>query len=343
MHCNAINAWSQRSLRLGGLQRGRGNVLLDPNDEDAYFEIHYRISPRLGWQPGFTSAGDGTNGNTMWEREQPQPASVINLARALDSLSENQQLKTKVFIYMNGFGSGVIHDTWRRWIQAAFDLSPGSSNGRLPCYSIDFDESCPLGNMASFQYMLDKATERKSESLTLDQETLVMLMEDDVMLLNSALVEVLSLFRTHNPCFVSPMDNAGSYTQRSYNPNDGNLTIIAALRRHWRDKASVTCTYIARRETMREALRREILPNPKDDFGASMRLQAAGATIVSPMPGIAASVENVDRYDEESIGLYIDWRDIALQAIEAGELVAAYSALPWPLPTDIRSQESFRQ
>ena len=94
---------------------------------------------------------------------------------------------------------------------------------------------------------------------------------------------------------------------------------------------------------MREALRREILPNPKDDFGASMRLQAAGATIVSPMPGIAASVENVDRYDEESIGLYIDWRDIALQASEAGELVAAHSALPWPLPTDIRSQESFRQ
>ena len=329
-NCNGIDDWSQRSLRLGGLQRGSQNVLLDPGREDVeYFEVHFRVSPRI-------RKGSDGNGDTQWERRLPQPAAVVNLAKALAALPKEQRLRTEVVVYMNGFPAGGVYDAWRAWIEAAFEEHPPGGEAKSnQTYRIRFDDSCPKGNSNSFHYMVDRATQRRYDTAVVDDNNaILLLLEDDVMLMESALVELLSLFRTHNPCFATPLDFAERYTHSDYNPNDGQLTLIAALRRHWRDKGSLTCTYLARKETVRKAIREENLPIPTDDYNASMRLQAAGATIVSPIPGIASQIENVERYDEQTIGFYTDWHDIAWEALEAGEFIAAASGLPWPLPCD---------
>ena len=58
-----------------------------------------------------------------------------------------------------------------------------------------------------------------------------------------------------------------------------------------------------------------MFPHPKDDYFASLRMATHGASILSPLPGLAAHVENYEGYVDEGerssesgyVGLYNDW------------------------------------
>ena len=142
-----------------------------------------------------------------------------------------------------------------------------------------------------------------------------------------------------------------------FNAFDGELTLIAAKNRHWRDKVSVTCTFAARRGTIRELSQARLppakkgnygdevamtvpwtegglgmIPNPDDDYINSLRILIAGASVVSPVPGLATQVENMDTYIETEVGLYHDWISFAKRALAAAEEAAHAAAIPWPLP-----------
>ena len=96
----------------------------------------------------------------------------------------------------------------------------------------------------------------------------------------------------------------------SSRPFDGELTVVAAKARHWRDKSPLACTFASKRGTLREALRKGMLPNPHDDYVSSLGLIVSGASLVTPLPSLASQIENLERYTgriSNSIHVTVDW------------------------------------
>ena len=153
------------------------------------------------------------------------------------------------------------------------------------------------------------------------------------------------------------MDWPTWYHHSRFNAFDGELTLVAAKGRHWRDKVSLSCTFAALRGTIRELARARLplatkgtcggsaplvvpweegglgmIPNPLDDYANSLRLNTLGASVVSPLPGLATQMENVDCFVETEVGLYHDWLSHAQEALAAAEKTARAGQVPWPLP-----------
>lgn len=129
-----------------------------------------------------------------------------------------------------------------------------------------------------------------------------------------------------------------------FNDDDGSITILAGKQRHWRTISSTTVTLAARVETMLYFHRLGMLPHPMNDYYNSLSLQQAGASIVSPIPGMSSHVEKYDDYrsyrtehddSSEYVSLYFDWFSFAesiINLIKSGDfgssmwrLVGAYS------------------
>lgn len=103
-----------------------------------------------------------------------------------------------------------------------------------------------------------------------------------------------------------------------FNDDDGRITIIAGKNRHWRTVTSTTVTLAGLLETVLYFYRAKILPHPLDDYSNSVKMHQAGASIVSPLPGLAAHVEKYDNYrsfrtefddSSEYVSLYFNWLD----------------------------------
>jgi hypothetical protein len=128
--------------------------------------------------------------------------------------------------------------------------------------------------------------------------------------------------RTHlinvfvDKCDVRDMNR---YYMPHHNDDDGRVTIVAGRRRHWRTVQSSTVTLSGRLETILYflGLADQTFPNPLDDYDASVKMTTLyGASMVSPLPGLAAHIEDFDgyrprptQYDDSSqyVGLYHDW------------------------------------
>ena len=83
--------------------------------------------------------------------------------------------------------------------------------------------------------------------------------------------------------------------------------LIAGRRRHWRTTRSTTVTLAIRVGTMRFIDSLGILMNPADDYFNSGHVVDKGGSIVLPLPGLAAHVEQTETFVEPFVPLYFDY------------------------------------
>lgn len=103
-----------------------------------------------------------------------------------------------------------------------------------------------------------------------------------------------------------------------FNDDDGHITIVAGRHRHWRTVSSTTVTLAGRLETVLFFHGQLLMPHPQNDYYNALMIYQMGASIVSPMPGLAAHVEKYDAYrsfrtefddSSEYVSLYYNWFD----------------------------------
>ena len=246
-------------------------------------------------------------------------ASLEGLRSAMASLPDHLAANTHVHVFLNGFStSGDLN------LYAGFVSSFLNQLGK-PMPSVTVHGDVPQGNAVSFAFVL--ATLR---SMALPPDALVFLMEDDVILQDSALVEIYEIFESHSPCFVSPIDFAEFYTlgdagggrerihdgSRHSDYFSSSSIVVAGRRRHWRTAVSTAVTYVSRMATL--DFWAAWLPRPTDDLLQSAFLsQEVGASILSPLPSLAVVSENLSDLTEPSFSLYYE-HSFARNAYERG-------------------------
>lgn len=244
------------------------------------------------------------------KRSLPQLACVAALAIALAQLTERQQASTSVLLLPNGFDEG--NERVGRWVQARLGIAATV----VP--------DTPAGNSESFDYMSSLVS-------TLDDEsTIVFALEDDVILQPTALVEMVDLFQSHEPCLCYPIDSPLLYSGDAHFVGVGAepAEVIAARHRHWRTSPSTTSTFATSLGIYKALLAYDLLPHPSHDFEHSNALATAlPGSILSPLPGLATSIERLDRFAETHVAFYFNYVRFAkniLADLEADDTIPSF-------------------
>jgi len=223
-------------------------------------------------------------------------------------------------MFLNGFLSEekkAAFASFVKWFLVSADDAgvAGSlhkTNGAL--YSVNVYTDVPAGNAASFEHLL-----AHTRALDLDPSAIVIFLEDDTLLSKSSLIEMVEIFHSHDPCFVTPIDSADLYTfgdkgiisNSNKDPIDEFLLapsqIVAGRRRHWRTVQSTTVTYAARQGTLDFFASR--IPIPSDDFLRLLSLvRDFDVSILSPLPSLALVCESLSDFTEPSFPFYTEHR-----------------------------------
>lgn len=174
-------------------------------------------------------------------------------------------------------------------------------------------QRCAAGNVPSYDSVMTFVRDQAAAGVMVNTSVLYML-EDDYVHAASELVEVMSLFASHDPPFIIPYDYPDRYT-RSDNRDAGSVSVVAGQHRHWRTAESMTVTFAARLHTV--LTHRGSLPHPLSDRARSYALIDRGAYILAPLPSLAAHMERLTGDIEPYVSLYFDWRAFARDAINA--------------------------
>ena len=95
-------------------------------------------------------------------------------------------------------------------------------------------QRCAAGNVPSYDSVMMFVRDQAAAGVMVNT-SVVYVCEDDYIHATSELVEVMSLFASHDPPFVIPYDYPDRYT-RSDNRDDGAVSVVAGLHRHWRTR-----------------------------------------------------------------------------------------------------------
>ena len=234
---------------------------------------------------------DATCPETSQYRIAPQLTVILALARTLDKLTSAQKLRTKVLLLPNGFQDNLCVGEWLK--------------RRLPTdVAVEVDAKCPSGNAASFEYQTNKLSDEISDT------AVIVALEDDVVLQPTALVEIIEIFASHDPCVVNPIDSPLLYTGDAHQLGMAysQPEIVAGRRRHWRTAPSTTTTFATTAANYRRLASLDLLPDPQNDLHHSVTLSSAlPGSIVSPLPGLASPIERVDLFAETHLAFFFDY------------------------------------
>ena len=244
---------------------------------------------------------------------EPGLACVEALRRALAATPARVRRATTVHALFNGFASRATLARWVAYTERALGRANATDDdaARLVIHA---ESSNPSGNAASFAFTLETL-----RALALPAEAIVLLLEDDVLLLDTALAEMVELFETHDPCFVTPIDHADYYAlggtlagedEADAAPFPAETRLLVGRRRHWATSAQMMVTYAARQGTLdhfaRGGAAAGAWPIPSDDLARVATMASArGASIVRPLPSLAVVVENLSDLTEPSFALYV--------------------------------------
>jgi hypothetical protein len=183
--------------------------------------------------------------------------------------------QTTVHVLFSGFSSNVMEDQWASFVISALEEATPSS-----VWTLRFHRRAPAGNKESYTCAL-----KAVRNLRLSPSDIIFLMEDDLIMKESALREMRDLLHIQNPCFVTPVDSAGSYilggagaSESSADADADNIdpfrappsVLVPGTMRHWRTVGSITVSYAARLGTL--DFYAHTLPCPTDDFHATSSL-----------------------------------------------------------------------
>ena len=257
---------------------------------------------------------------------EPALACLQGLQDALRSLPAVVASKTSVHVFLNGFDSEERLLDFKTFVERFLEPAANadgcgegdtSLNGECETsYSLFVHVDVPRGNALSFRHVLSTL-----RGLDLPSSSIVFLVEDDTFLLPSSLAEMYDVFESHDPCFVTPIDHPDYYYLASASQRDvlsSPSMILAGSSRHWRTVPTLAVTYAARLSTLDYFA--ALMPIPTDDFFRSVRLtRDHGASIVSPLPTLAAICEQLSVFGEETWSLYLkhEW---ARELYKRGEM-----------------------
>jgi hypothetical protein len=295
----------------------------DPTAPDGGFVVLLRIHERAS--PGAEKR------DSVKSLRDPSLACLDGLRSALLALPTHVAAVTRVQVFLNNFRSSEALSRYQDFV-ATF-LSHNHSKPSAPDeYSVAVHTDSPGGNAASFANMLGTL-----RHMALAPSTIVFFLEDDVILLPSALVEMVELFASHRPCFVSPIDFAEYYVlgdlpggltiehDDSSDPATAAASAAAALaeyravfaapsvvvagrRRHWRTAPSTAVTYAARQGTL--DVYAAHLPLPSDDLLRSNYLvRFLNVSVLTPLPSLAVVSETLSDFTEPSFPLFVAHAD----------------------------------
>ena len=151
------------------------------------------------WGARPTTAVDVETGRLISEAENMQnggrnvmAVTALSLAENIKAFSDEQRRAVHVHILMNGFRDeakegkmALSRPAWKKWFNSIF-LDSGVSRANLEV----LDDMKP-GNNASFTEMMEIVKQRGDRD---DRRDIVLLLEDDNVLLPTALVEAVELF-----------------------------------------------------------------------------------------------------------------------------------------------------
>ena len=186
---------------------------------------------------------------------QSKRETALATVEALSDALEFEGCKENVRVHVM-FSGDKVADSWEDFVGDAL----GNLGKNLRIHRVR------EGNKESFQDMLSIL-----RGLNLPDSAIVLLLEDDVMLRPSALVEMMEVFKSHEPCFVRPNDGAEDYTLGA--PEEAfpsESIVVAGSRRHWKTAISLSVTYAARMGTLDYFA--GSFPIPTNDFLRSRKL-----------------------------------------------------------------------
>lgn len=95
------------------------------------------------------------------------------------------------------------------------------------------------------------------------------------------------------------------YFLDDFNDDDGLITLLAGIGRHWRTSRSTTCTYLLRYETLQYLQSMDMIIPVWDDYNISNTLtsSAYNVSLVSPLPSLATHIEGTIVYAEHTFNV----------------------------------------
>ncbi|GMI31225.1 hypothetical protein TrRE_jg11366 [Triparma retinervis] len=247
-----------------------------------FLRLHkrYKVEGLMGW--------DDVN-STRFKEVQSKRETALATVEALSDALEFEGCKENVRVHVM-FSGDKVADSWEDFVGDAL----GNLGKNLRIHRVR------EGNKESFQDMLSIL-----RGLNLPDSAIVLLLEDDVMLRPSALVEMMEVFKSHEPCFVRPNDGAEDYTLGA--PEEAfpsESIVVAGSRRHWKTAISLSVTYAARMGTLDYFA--GSFPIPTNDFLRSRKLvEEKEVTFFSPLPTLALTTENLSDFTEPALPPYV--------------------------------------
>ncbi|CAF3147297.1 unnamed protein product [Rotaria sp. Silwood2] len=240
-----------------------------------------------------------------------QIATSYLLSKNLQQLSIQQQIRTRVAIFLSENYTNVTYTRLEQWFKSIYE----------PYTNVTHIFRTKDDKQASREFMMNYT--KYDEEVQLD--TILFLLEDDYIFEVDMLSDTIEFFSSHNPCFIQQTDNSDR-CRLDINENDGFITIVNGRTRLWRSISTTTVTYACRLKTFLAF--EDIMMHYDNDFESrrKIRERVGNVAIFCAVPSYGIRLEALllpneinSTVDIDNAAYYKDWWSFARHAVSEAQ------------------------